>query len=79
MHGNVVKYLQAFFSKRHESINFKLTLVEKRASIHPVSLQTIRSATNMNISLGSNENVGREALVPVQMGVLVPVLATNRD
>jgi hypothetical protein len=37
-------------------------LVEKRASIHPFSPQTIRSATNVSISLGSNENVGQKAL-----------------
>jgi hypothetical protein len=55
------------------------SLVEKRASIHPFSPQTIRSATNVSISPGSNENVGQEALVSVQMGALVPVLATNRD
>jgi hypothetical protein len=55
------------------------TLVEKRVFIHPFSPQTIRSATNMSISLGSNKNVGQEALVPVQMGALVSVLVSNRD
>jgi hypothetical protein len=33
----------------------------------------------MTISLGSNENVGQETLVPVQMEALVPVWAKGRD
>jgi hypothetical protein len=61
-------------------INNKLiTLVEKRASIRPISLQTIRFAAKECISSGSIENVGQGALVPVQMGLLVPVCLTNRD
>jgi hypothetical protein len=56
-----------------------VALVEKRASIRPISPQTIRSADKGSISPGSIENVGQGALVPVQMGPLVPVCATNRD
>jgi hypothetical protein len=33
----------------------------------------------MSISPGSNENVGQEALVPVQMEALVPVCGSNQD
>jgi hypothetical protein len=33
----------------------------------------------MSISPGSNKNMGQEALVPIQMEVLVPVWVTNHD
>jgi hypothetical protein len=55
------------------------TLVEKRASIHPISPQTIRYAAKGGISPGSIENVGQGSLVPVQMCPLVPVCSTNWD
>jgi hypothetical protein len=48
-------------------------LVEKGLPYTPFSPQPIRSATNGHNSPGSIENVGREALVPVQMCPLVPV------
>jgi hypothetical protein len=54
-------------------------LVEKELPYAPFSPQTIWSTTNMSISPDSNENVGQEVLVPVQMEALVPVWATNRD
>jgi hypothetical protein len=53
-------------------------LVEKRAFIRLINPQTIRSAVKGSISPGSIENMGQGALVPVQMGPLVPVCATNR-
>jgi hypothetical protein len=55
------------------------TLVEKRASIRHISPQTIRSMAKGGISPGLIKNMGQGALVPIQMGPLVPVCATNRD
>jgi hypothetical protein len=55
------------------------TLVKKGFPFAPISPQPIRSAAKGSISPGSFENVGQGALVPVQMGPLVSVSATNRD
>jgi hypothetical protein len=52
------------------------TTSRKRASIYPFSPQRIWSTINAHISPGSNENVGYEALVPVQTCPLVPVGVT---
>jgi hypothetical protein len=44
-----------------------LTLVEKRASIHPISPQTLRPEAKGDISPGSFKNVGQGALVLVHL------------
>jgi hypothetical protein len=54
-------------------------LVEKGLPFVPLAPNQIRSAAKGSISLGSFENVGKGALVPVQMGPSVPVSTTNRD
>jgi hypothetical protein len=55
-------------------------LVEKKGFYSPPLVpQPIRFAAKGSISPGSFENMGRGALVPVQMGPSVPVSATNRD
>jgi hypothetical protein len=53
-------------------------LVEKRASIHPISPQTDRPVAKGGNSPGSFENVGQGALVPVQRCPLVPLFINNR-
>jgi hypothetical protein len=66
-------------SPRARSVEDLAPLVEKRPSICPFSPQLIRPAAKGGISPGSIENMGKVALVPVQMCPLVPVCATNRD
>jgi hypothetical protein len=70
-----------FFLETEESLsiyvlsdkcNLKLLFV-------PINLQTVRSAAKGGISPGLIKNMDQGALVPVQMGPLVPVCATNRD
>jgi hypothetical protein len=46
-------------------VDFSDTLVEKRASIHPISFQTFRPAAKWGISPDLFENVGQETFVPV--------------
>jgi hypothetical protein len=68
-HDLASKLMRAKNNRGHGALSFmktlalclfshKTTLVEKMASIHPISPQTVQSAAKEGISLGSFQNVG---------------------